>query len=175
MTRLETVKNIIVIVAAVTVIGTSIYSRFVTPESKSQASVSARLIGKPLPLPVSLVTGNKGTIALFVSKTCRFCTQSMGFYRHLAELKVNEPCDIKLVALGPKGRESSDEIRTYLRDNNLSVDGLDVVDFLSLGVEATPTLVLRDSSKLVRGVWVGAQRDTGENEVISKVKAFCHT
>lgn len=45
---------------------------------------------------------------------------------------------------------------------------------LSVGVLATPTLVLRDASRLAPGGWVGAQGDAGENEVISKVKAFSH-
>jgi hypothetical protein len=57
----------------------------------------------------------------------------MGFYRRLAELRKMDSCGFRLVAIGPGGRETKDEIRGYLARNGLTVDDANVVDFEASG------------------------------------------
>ncbi len=177
MKRLETVTNIVLIIAAVAVAGSNIYGRFFSPAlADGGASVQAarRLGGKPLPLPATLPVGRRATIALFMSKDCHFCRESMEFYRQLAAFaSENNGCDVKLVAVGPKTRERREDLVSYLADQKLRVDGVDVADFPSLSISGTPTLALEDSSRLVRNVWVGLIPASQQNEVFARVKSLC--
>ena len=166
MTGFEKYSNIAVIVVASVVIGTNLYDHF-----GLQAPKPKQLTGKPL--PGSSITGNQGTITLFISKDCHFCTDSMDFYRRLSDLRATTPCDIKLVAAGPRNRETREDIQTYLAKHDLAVDGIEMLNFSCLGVSGTPTLVLQGASRLVRAVWFGYLPEASENEVLSKTKSFC--
>jgi hypothetical protein len=174
MTRLEKVSNIAVIIVASLVTGTTLYDRLVARGPSAQTTLLQQFTGKQLPLPASLATGNKGTITLFISKNCHFCTESMSLYQRLADSRSNASCDVKIVALGPKERETREDVQTYLTEHNLTVDGMEMVNFMNLGVSSTPTLVLRDASRLVRRVWVGRLSGAKENEVLAEVKSLCH-
>jgi hypothetical protein len=80
-----------------------------------------------------------------------------------------------MVALGPKEREKREDIEAYLAVHNLSVDAIDMVDFPTVNVSGTPTLVVEDGSKLVRGIWVGKLSEIKENEVLDRVKSYCQS
>jgi hypothetical protein len=168
--RLETISNVAVIIVAAVFVGTSFYDRFLL---KPVPPAIQQLVGKQLPLPNSLVKGKNATIILFVSKDCHFCSESMIFYQQLSHLRSTLQCDLKLNAIGPQERETRKDIDTYLSGYNLKVDGTDVVNFNSLNIAGTPTLVVQDSLQIVQGVWVGKLPLLREGEVLSKVKSFC--
>lgn len=174
MSRVETASNVAVILAAAVVIGNNIYGRFVTHVPNRELAISRELTGKSLALPASLPIGRQGTVTMFVSSDCHYCRESVDFYGRLASLMHGDnSCDVKLVAVGPSRREKRDGIQAFLTDQHLKVDGADVVDFTSLGISSTPTLVLRDSSQLVSKVWVGLLPATREKEVFERVQALC--
>ncbi len=173
MSRFEKAANIIVIIAAAVVAGNSLYGRLVVPKTGSEKA-QRQLAGKPMALPAALPVGRQGTIALFVSKDCHFCLESMDFYRQLATVASEDnTCDVKLVAVGPQAREKRGDIVSYLADQKLKVDGVDVADYASLGISGTPTLVLRDSSLLVKRVWAGLLPAINQKDVLARVKSLC--
>ena len=131
-----------------------------------------KLMGKRLPVPESLAIGANGAITLFVSQNCHFCTESMGFYRRLSASRPKS-CDIRVYAIGRKELENREDVQAYLAGNGVTLDGSEVMDIRGVGISGTPTIVLRDTSGLVRGVWVGKLSETQEDEVLSKVKSFC--
>ncbi len=108
-----------------------------------------------------------------MSKDCHFCSNSMEFYRGLAALKMETSYDINLFAVGPKGRETVEDIEGYVAKNDFKVDGVDVADFSRLGISGTPTLVVVDRTRQVRGAWLGSLEREPQNEVVSKIKSFC--
>lgn len=174
MSRLETVTNVAIIIAAAVVIGDNVYGRFASHAPSSEPALSHQLVGKPLVTPVGVPVGRQGTLAVFLSKDCHYCQESMDFYRQLASaISADNACDVKLIALGPRNREKREDIVDFLVDRKLHVDGVDVVDFASLGVTGTPTLILRDSSQLVKNVWVGLLSGTRQREVLARVKLLC--
>jgi hypothetical protein len=176
VTLLEKMSNVAVIVLAAGVLGFNIYDRFVPRVvPPSQMTLVRKYMGKPLPLPAAVPQGQRGTVALFVSKDCHFCSESMAFYRRLATVTSAPPCSVKMVALGPKEREKREDIEAYLAVHNLSVDAIDMVDFPTVNVSGTPTLVVEDGSKLVRGIWVGKLSEIKENEVLDRVKSYCQS
>jgi hypothetical protein len=140
------------------------------PSTKAEG-LAAQLVGKSLQLPVG--SSPQRTVALFVSSTCRFCTRSMEFYRQLSKARTKAPCEFRLVVMGPNEVETKDNIRDYLAKNELTVDESNVVDFIALGIPATPTLVIGDSSRKVRHAWVGLLDQEGQDDVISKINASC--
>jgi hypothetical protein len=111
-----------------------------------------------------------------MSKDCHFCRESMDFYRQLAAVASEENgCDVKLLAVGPKAHEKREDLVSYLADQKLRVDGVDVADFASVGISGTPTLALEDSSRLVKNVWVGLLPAIRQKEVLARVKFLCHS
>ncbi|HEX4135717.1 MAG TPA: hypothetical protein VHY84_13970 [Bryobacteraceae bacterium] len=174
MSSFEKIANIAVILAAVAVVSTNIYDRFTPRVPVAQATLAQKFLGKRMPLPDSVLSGAKGTVTLFISKDCHFCTASMAFYQRLAALKSPDSCNIKLVALAPKDHDLPEEVETYLSGHNLSVDEIEVVDFANLGVTGTPTVVLHDGARRVQGLWVGLLSEARQAEVIAKVTSVCH-
>ena len=113
MFSLDKLSNIAVIGVALVVAGTNIYDRISVHPTDLPAPFAQRFMGKRLPLPNALPVGGSGEIILFISKTCHYCSQSMTFYRRLAELR-SPKCNLKIVALGPKERETQADIQGYL-------------------------------------------------------------
>ncbi len=186
MVSLQRMSNISVIVAAVVVIGLTLHDRLGVQGTQgthaqepldqiahARESLNQKFIGKTLALPNTPITGKKATVTLFVSKTCKFCTASMDFYRRLADLRSTQSCDLKVVAVGPKSRETPEDIQEYVAQHDLGVDGVDVVDFSEFGIPGTPTLILRDASRLVRAVWLGRLGESEEEKVFSQIKSYC--
>jgi hypothetical protein len=97
----------------------------------------------------------------------------MAFYRRLVSSRP-AGCDVKLVVLGPSGRDTHSDTDGYLSENRLAVDGVEIVNFSGLGVSSTPTLVLVDpSSRIVRGAWVGRLSEDQDDKVLSEVRSMC--
>jgi hypothetical protein len=172
MRHLGTISNVAVITVAVIVGAGNLYDRFGPREPRGQTTLAKQLMGKPLPLAKNVVSGRNGTVILFLSKNCHFCTDSMGLYQRLADLRSASSRDIKLVVVGPQEREALEEVKVYLAGHNLTPDGVQMADFAQLSIFATPTLVLQGASGLVSGVWVGKLSREKEDEVLSKVRAL---
>ena len=147
MKRLETVTNIVLIIAAVAVAGGDLWSVFLACACRwgrecsggAEAQVENRCLSRPhYPSAVrAQLLCSCRKIVIFVSRVWTF-TGSWQLF-----VSEDNTCDVKLVAVGPKAREKRGDIVSYLADQKLKVDGVDVADYASLGISGTPTLVLR--------------------------------
>jgi len=172
MTRFESISNMAVIVVAGCVLVFTAYNRFTPRVPNFSAELARQFIGKPLEFaPVN--TDTQGAVALFLSKDCHFCSDSMDFYHRLATLGSGPSCEIGLVAVGPRNRESRQDIEEYLAKHQLNVNRTVMVNYSDLGVAGTPTLMLLDRSGVVRGVWTGYLQETAQEDVVRKARAFC--
>jgi hypothetical protein len=171
MTRLEALANGAVILAALVVIGVTIHDHLQPGRVPRRDALIAELVGKPIPLPGD--SSSRQTVALFVSSTCRFCANSMDFYRKLSALRGRTSCEFRLLALGPSDAETKNDIREYLARNELVVDDSNVMNFAILGVRVTPTVVIQDARNCVRHAWFGLLDQEGQDEVVSKINASC--
>ena len=103
-------------------------------------------------------------VVLALSTTCRFCTESAGFYRELSrECKKQH---IHLVAVLP---QPVDEAEAYLKGESVEVDEIKQASFAGLQVSGTPTLLIIDNKGVVKNVWYGKLADSGEKEVLAKL------
>jgi hypothetical protein len=98
-------------------------------------------------------------LVIYVKSICRYCTDSMPFYRRKIELARTRLQEIDVVFVtDPADREWPD----YLRRNGINPDVAVAVPFAQWKTRVTPTLILVDPSRKVKNVWTGALN--GPNE-----------
>lgn len=97
------------------------------------------IVGKTVSLDTMNWKDNKSTLILYLSTTCRFCRESVPFYQQL--LKQNQNNRVRIIAVLP---QPVNESREYLGSNDLIVDRIFSDSLRSIGVNATPTLILVD-------------------------------
>ncbi len=169
--KLDRIANIAVILVAIAFIGATIYDRVLPRSRKPTPPMS--LMGKTLPLPGSATRGASATLVLFVSPACHFCTESMPFYGRLAALRPSGSKSFRLLAATAAGSVSDEEGRQYMASHGVAVDEVAQVSFPDVGIVATPTLALLDSSGRVAHSWTGKLSDELENDVIKSIRELC--
>ena len=104
---------------------------------------------------------SNGTLVMALSTTCTFCRQSVSFYQQL--VAASHPEKTHIVAIFG---EPAERVRAYLTSEHLT-DLADVrqADFASLGLSATPTLILVDRNGVVKQVWTGLQPHEGQDDI----------
>lgn len=110
---------------------------------------------------------NHQTLVLAISTTCHFCKDSVPFYRRLGGIEKS----VKMVAVLP---QSVSEGKEYLEGKGVRVDDIRQVQLNTVGVKATPTLLLVNDVGVVTNIWVGKLPPEQETEVLTAVekKAF---
>lgn len=100
-------------------------------------------------------------VVLYLSSQCRFCDQSMTFYKRLTD--VREQRGFKVIALA---RESESALTAYLSKHSVSVDGVVSIASRPMKLSATPTLLVLDPGPTVSKAWVGllGEREREVNE-----------
>ena len=94
------------------------------------------------------------TLLLFVSTQCRFCTESMPFYKRLSTGKGRGTFQFVVV-----GAEPVNTLREYIGDFAVEPDRIITVSRGLFEVSATPTAIVADGTGRVRGYWRGLLRD----------------
>ena len=93
------------------------------------------------------------TILLVFKSDCRFCSESMPFYRDVAQrLREQTNSRVQFVGLSV---ERTDLAAAYLKDHRLDLAEIRTVDPAKLRVRGTPTLLLADNKGAVLRVWRG--------------------
>lgn len=163
--KLDLIVNFVTILTGLSIIA-FLGWRFTT-ERRAEASspqIASYETGERMELPgVDFGTSTK-TLVMFMSSQCRFCTDSMPFYRRLSPLRSH---GVRLLAVSA---ESQAILQDYLRQHELNVDGLVGIRPGSMKVKGTPTLVLVDNKGTVTNVWHGRLPETGEAEVIHSLE-----
>ena len=103
------------------------------------------------------------TLLMFLRSSCKYCTESMPFYRQLAA----EPSRARLIVAGS---ETPDKLSEYLREHNLVVDELKKVTPVDWKVTGTPTLLLVGADRKVRGVWMGRLDEPRQAAVVAAIR-----
>jgi hypothetical protein len=125
--------------------------------------------GTRLALHSNLQPGTaKASLVLALSTNCQFCTQSMGFYRRLAELDVVRDGSL---SLGVASIQPPDQMREYLSTHRLAIASMAQLRESGVSIQGTPTLVLVGADGLVRKSWGGQLSSDGEQDVIKMARA----
>ncbi len=109
--------------------------------------------------------GSERALVVAVSPTCHFCDESMPFYKRLVDERNQKASKVKVIAAVPR-EEAKAEEQQKLTAAGVNPDGLVVLDFDSVKLRGTPTILLVDSKGEVHDVWVGKQPASGEEEIL---------
>jgi hypothetical protein len=128
-------------------------------ESRIEISTGTKFALKDMNWQVS-----EKSVALALSTTCHFCTESAGFYRELVQRCKEQ--HVHTVAVFP---QAVNEAQSYLQNVGVTVDEIRQGSFPDLKIGGTPTLLLLDNGGVVKSVWVGKLPPAKEQEVLSKL------
>jgi thioredoxin-related protein len=164
--RVELLANVAIIIAGLLVSIAFIDRVFIRPSAPFAPRETGSL-KNGVKLPISDVNwSNKSkTLVMALSKTCRFCTESIPFYKKLSQIRSTRE-DINLVGVMP---QSVEDAQSYFRDQNISVDAIRSTRLSDISVQGTPTLILVDENGVVIESWVGKLPPQREDEVVSHV------
>ncbi|MDO8835282.1 MAG: hypothetical protein Q7V01_06780 [Vicinamibacterales bacterium] len=121
-----------------------------------------------MPIDVTIDEG-RPTMLVLVQSRCRFCTESMPFYRSILELRSKGQCDVQVVAVGLDPMEIT---KSYLAENAVSADT--VVPYpgvAEIRFGGTPTVLAIHPTRRILGVWEG--RLTASQEAAVKTALGC--
>src|ERR1035437_4410881 len=131
------------------------------PQALAETGVGTSLKSK---LPGVDWSKNGRTLVLAISTQCHFCKDSTPFYRKLQE-EVGK--SLKTVAAVP---QTVSEAEQYLNGEGVHVDQVQQVNFATLGVRGTPTLLLVNKSGVVTKVWNGKVQPEQEQQVLAALR-----
>jgi hypothetical protein len=171
-TKLDTTVNVATLLAAVGIL--------ITLGMRAQSpAASGRPPGVPEPMKVGErvpafdglnFARSRQTLALFLRHDCRFCAESMPFYRRLrsgeSPTAASHP-DTQLVTIT---LDEASIAKQYIAANHLTLDALIAVPSdrrREVRLYATPTVLLLDGSGVIKKMWTGRLDETHENEVLA--------
>jgi thiol-disulfide isomerase/thioredoxin len=121
-------------------------------------------VGKTVPMQDVNWKENKKTLVLYMSTNCRYCKESVPFYQKL----VKETADkkVKFVAVLPQTTEEATE---YFKSQNVEIKDIYNASLSSIGVVATPILLLVNEQGVVSDYWRGKLPAEKESDVLAKL------
>ncbi|HSS48679.1 MAG TPA: hypothetical protein VLX28_07015, partial [Thermoanaerobaculia bacterium] len=109
--------------------------------------------------------GATRALVVAVSPTCHFCNDSLPFYKHLVDERNSKGSAVKFVAAVPTEDSKAPESEKFT-NAGVKPDNVVHLDFSSIKVPGTPTLLLVDNNGKVLNVWVGKLDESGEKDVL---------
>ena len=156
----DVLVNLVIVTTCAAVLGTIVEQRF-RAAAASRTNQPFKIGAKADALPGVRYDSTPATLVLYLNSGCRFCGESLPFYRDLADWTKTDGVrgHLSLVAVSP---EPEPQFQKYLDENRLRVSR--VLNHPGATVP-TPTLVLVDKRGLIAGVWLGRQTADGERSI----------
>lgn len=160
-----TVTNVVLLLVALFV-AAYYYTNWPSTRSAAQAlgggSAPPYKAGDRFDAPDVLPKGGARTLVVALSSACRYCNDSMPFYRELQERK---PPSSRLLAISRE--PSTESFSNHLRTHGFAPDSA-VAGVVLPHVRMTPTMILLDASGVVERVWEGQLNAAGQKEVMAE-------
>jgi hypothetical protein len=160
---LESGLNVLIMVACLALVAVVVYSHL-GPSRSLQSSLGGPPKGVKIRLSGVEWNNSRRTIVLALSTHCHFCTASGDFYKRLQEAASAH--GVPIVAVLP---QPTDEGRSYLENLGVPITTVKQAPLDSLGVSATPTLMLVNSEGVVTESWIGQLSPRIEKEFLAKL------
>jgi thioredoxin-related protein len=163
--RVDVIANIMVI-AMILVAGTVIIQRyyFSPPIQEKTTERVKPTVGAKLDLADLNWSENPKTLIMALQPSCRFCNESVPFYKRLVDAMKDK--NVKLVVVFPK---DIDRGKAYLTESGLNISQVYQSPLNKLQVSGTPTLILTNDKGEVTNFWVGKLNSEKEAEVLDKL------
>ena len=160
---LERVTSVAVIVVALVVI--------VNYFNKSHGGYTLRapttqeLTGTHVDLKSFRIVPSKTNLIIALSTSCHFCEEETSFYRDIS--KTRTPQLTSLLAIFP---QEEGEAHEYLENHGIAVDAVQSKPLSTYGIDATPTLLMVDSTGTVIRSWVGSLEVSEKLRVLDQIR-----
>ena len=162
--KIELLANVAILVAGLSLVALTINRFFLTPKPAPVDQAAARVkSGDKVSLPGFDWTRSERTLVMAISASCRYCTESAPFYKHLAA-EISKHPSTRLVTVLPQSTEAG---RKYLSELGVIIEDVRQLPLNAMGVAGTPTLMLVDKEGTVKKVWIGKLPESAQSEVIS--------
>jgi len=103
------------------------------------------------------------TLVFVVREDCRFCNESLPFYRRLSAARDRAATQMpRLIVLSTDADEA---LSAYLQTQNIHVDQVKTIQPGALKVPGTPALLLVTSDGTIRNFWRGRLNEAQEKDV----------
>jgi rhodanese-related sulfurtransferase len=106
------------------------------------------------------------TVLVALSKECKYCSDSAGFYRRLAAGLASQT-NTRLLAVFS---EKESEAEAYLKQLEIPIRELHYASFSLLGIKSVPTLAILDRNGVVTDMWAGKLSPLREAALMSRLK-----
>lgn len=159
-------SNAAILLVAIAITYVLVDRQFMQPTTSVQSKPAPVLKAGDslLSSPIDWTKGEKNLV-LVLSAKCRFCSESMPFYRTIADRKTSNR-ELRMIALMP---QEFGEASRYLDDGQVSVDEVVRLNPGSINVRGTPTLILVDREGVVLKTWIGKLTVEQEVDVLSNL------
>jgi thioredoxin-related protein len=164
--KIELFANIAIIVVAVLICILFVKNYLLDDRVKTELRDMRVPAGTKISLADVDWAKNGQTLLLVLQKGCRYCAESAPFYQRLVrETKGLE--SLRLIAVLP---QEMGEGRKYLGNLDVPIDEVRQAELDSVGVKATPTLVLVNNAGVVVDSWVGKLPAEQESKVLERLQ-----
>lgn len=160
MKHLDRIANVAIILAVAVFLILVVRGEFFRRAPAPGRSATA-LVGKTIHLPGVVFPAQRDSLVLGISTTCHFCNESLPFYKQLTDRAQGR---IQVFAVLPQTQTESSR---YLADAGLSAVHEVSADLGSIGVYATPTVLLIDNNGKVKSAWIGKQDEAGQRKILT--------
>jgi thioredoxin-related protein len=170
---LDTVANIAIIlvcaIAAVVLVRTHFF-----PKAQQQPGMPPQVEkGEQYDqLKAVVPAGSNRALVVAVQPGCHFCNDSIPFYKNLIDQRNQKNSGVKFIAAVPTNDKPEEAQKLVSEESQkftsggAQPDGMVNIDFASIKVPGTPTLLLVDNTGKVLNVWVGKLDPSAEKEVL---------
>lgn len=167
--KLDTVANIAIILVCIIAAAILIRNNFLQPKQQPGNRPPEAAVGDQLDaLRPVIPAGSDRAMVVALSPTCHFCNESMPFYKQLIDQRNQAGSPVKVIAAVPRDEAKAEEQQKFATAG-VQPDAVVTVDFASIKVPGTPTILLVDNQGKVLDVWVGKLDASGEKEVLAKL------
>ena len=166
MSKLETATHVFLIAVCCLAGGLLIEHRFFPPKDGAEFEPPRQLVGREVKLPGADWQAAPVTVLLQLSSTCRFCNESMPFYRQLLSARQSAAAKVPVIVVSA---DAVAVMQKHLSEQQLAPDRVlhSRLDGLST---STPTVYIVDAKGMVRRIYIGKLNDEGEKQVLSIVQ-----
>lgn len=136
-----------------------IRNQLLTPRASRDSAVSP-LRGETITLGDVIWERAPHTVVLVLSAHCHWCKESVPLYQKVSTLHKATKAAFQLFAVST---DTGDELSRFLSTNLIEVDGIIPAEAASLGIRATPSVLLVNRQGRVVSSWQGAMRSSDES------------
>jgi hypothetical protein len=171
MNRLEKLTHICLIMVSLVSIGIILDIHFRPPTMLITSNPQASLVGKALTFPEVDWRLSNVNVLVLINDQCHYCEKSTPFFQRISQLRAGSNGKVRFFAVS---QQTEEKTRNYLNAHQILTDGVVRASHGIAQVTNTPTLILVNSSGVVKNAYIGLLTDEQEKVVFAKITELNH-